>query len=111
MSPINPVDINTHLAADFNVSKIKEAQDNHEHGQAQHPALLKQKEEEEKSKLHRIDETENSGIDPKAKRESEQEEKRKKEQQKQKENESINKMKALFGEVDKNRGSRIDIKL
>jgi hypothetical protein len=111
MSPIDPVDINTHIAQNLNASKIKDIQDAKEHGVSQFPEVLKKDEEHEKTSIKKIESTENNNIDADAQNKNEQEEKQRQEKEKKEHEEKMNKLKNLFGDAKLNRGGSIDIKL
>lgn len=110
--PINPVDINTHLAQSLNASKVREAQDAKMQGAAlQYPDTRKKEEDEEKTSIKKVEETENPNIDADAKKDSEQEKKKRKKEQEESKNKNLQKLADLFGNQDIDRGSNIDIKL
>jgi|GEM_PF-4877833 len=111
--PINPVDINTHIAQNMVTSKVKAAEEAKQEGQALFPKVLKEAEEKDKSSVHKVQETENGKVEVDKDSEGQQEYQKKKQQQEkdEKEKEKLKKMKELFGTGKENRGSSIDIKL
>ncbi|PLX18739.1 MAG: hypothetical protein C0601_03965 [Candidatus Muiribacterium halophilum] len=110
--PINPVDINTHIAQNMMSSKVKAAEEAKQEGQALFPKVLKEAEEEDKSSVHKVPETENGKVEADKDNEEQEEKRKKKEKEKEEEEkEKLRKMKELFGDAKDNRGSSIDIKL
>jgi ribosomal protein S17E len=107
--PINPVDINTHLAQNMNLSKVKNAEDMKQLGEARYPDALKEKEEHDKKIVHETSESENKTINNDEKGNSEKQRK-KKEKEKKEHNKKMDKLKSLFSGL-KDKKSHIDIKL
>lgn len=111
MPPIDPVEINTHIAQNMNASKIKDMEDAKQQGLSQYPEVQKKDEDIEKTSIKKIEGTENNKVDPDREKREEQERKKREEQEKKEHDEKMNKLKALFGDARLNRGGSIDIKL